>query len=174
MRTLLVTVGSTKFDVLIQAISMADDNFELKKFVSKFEIEKIIIQHGRSPAPKIKNVPINDVEVVDYIVPERMSQLLSTSTVIISHGGAGTIFEILRCHGPALEALVVVENEKLMDSHQSELIDALISMECPLQRASGNLEHLFNNITCKRGELSSYNLPEPDFRPLVSLINSWL
>jgi len=40
---------------------------------------------------------------------------------VVSHAGAGSIFEALRAHRP----LVVVVNEALADNHQTELADAM-------------------------------------------------
>ena len=167
MRTLLVTVGSTKFDDLIEAVQFASENGSLESFIKNFKIDNLIIQHGKSKAPKLA-IP---AEILDYIKPERMSQLLATSTVIISHGGAGTIFETLRSKSDNLEAFVIVENCNLMDSHQSELIEALIEMKCPLQRAGIDFKtHLFNDIHCSKVEISKFSLPQSDYTQLTSLL----
>lgn len=163
MRTLLVTVGSTKFDELIRVIERHQVNF--KDFIKKFRIERVIIQHGKSPAPKMVN--FDNIQIVDYLKPEVMSKLLCESTVIISHGGAGTIFEVLRGNKSNLEMFLVVENENLMDAHQSELIESLIAINCPIQR--GDLKNLFG-ITDNKS--SSVNLPEPNYSQLVKIIKS--
>ena len=166
MRTLLVTVGSTKFDKLIETIER--DQIKLKGFVDKFDIKKILIQHGRSRAPKMIN--FDDIKIVDYLEPEEMSNLLCKSTVIISHGGAGTIFEVLRGNKNDLELFLVVENEELMDSHQSELIDSLIDMKCPLKR--GDLNDLFSNDFENKFEIIS--LTEPNYDLITNIIKSHL
>ena len=43
------------------------------------------------------------------------------ASIIVSHGGAGSIMEALRLKKP----LVVVVNEDLMDNHQTELAEAI-------------------------------------------------
>ncbi len=43
------------------------------------------------------------------------------AALVISHAGAGSVFEALRAHKP----LLVVVNEALMDNHQAELAHAL-------------------------------------------------
>lgn len=168
MRTLLVTVGSTKFDKLIETIER--DQEKLKEFIGKANIERFIIQHGRSRAPEIRN--FKNIQMVDYLKPEEMSKLLCESTVIISHCGAGTIFEVLRRQNKEnLEYFIVVENDKLMDSHQSELIESLIEMKCPVLR--GDLKNLFDHFK-ENNELKLFDLPEPNYEPLVSIIKSTL
>ncbi len=50
------------------------------------------------------------------------------SSLVISHAGAGSILETLRCPrntGSQARRLIVVVNEKLMDNHQQELADAM-------------------------------------------------
>ena len=181
MKTLLVTVGSTQFDDLIVAVE--NDQIGLKRVVRDFQIERIVIQHGRSKAPKLDDLDsLINVHIRDYIEPERMTRLLCESTIIISHGGAGTIFEVLRGNQNELEAFLIVENENLMDAHQSELVATLEGMKCPIQRisgreiknGSGNLS-IFGEIKCgKWKEFKDFKLPEPNFNLLTELINRYI
>ena len=116
-RFVLITVGSTKFDGLIDSITSA----KLNNFMKEFNLNRAIIQHGRSDPPKLK-MDDNLILIQDYFEPELMSEFIRDATVIISHGGAGTIFEVLR-NGENKEAFFVVVNEGLMDSHnRSSLI----------------------------------------------------
>jgi len=165
MRTLLVTVGSTKFDELVNMIEK--DQIKLKEFNDKFRIERVIIQHGKSRAPKMFN--FDNIQIVDYLKPEEMSKLLCESMVIISHGGAGTIFEVLRGNRSNLELFLVVENENLMDAHQAELIENLIEINCPIQK--GDLKNLFESPV---SVIKDFKLPEPDYLSLVNIIKSHL
>jgi len=52
---------------------------------------------------------------------QEFAQLLLQSQFIISHAGAGSIFQSLNASKP----LLVVINEKLADNHQYELADEL-------------------------------------------------
>lgn len=165
-----MTVGSTKFDKLIETIEK--ESSELKDLLKRFRIQKVLIQHGRSKAPKLEIPSDCEITLVDYLKPEEMTKELDSATIIISHGGAGTIFEILRGHLDNLESLIIVENDNLMDSHQSELIEALIGMKCPIQR--GNLVNLFGEIQSKSDEIKKFKLPVPDYKPLTSLINNYI
>ena len=165
MRTLLVTVGSTKFDGLIERIQ----HEEFNEFVNRLSIKKIVIQHGKSKAPLLKEFN-GTCEIIDYFDPNEMSRLLKEATIIISHGGAGTIFEVLRSKNQNLEAFIVVENESLMDGHQSELIDSLLKIKCPIKRA--NLMTLFD-FEGTSG-IQQFVLPAPNNTMLVSLINKYM
>lgn len=168
-RSLIVTVGSTKFDKLMKIIEK--ESIQFNKLLIRFKIQTVLIQHGRSDAPKLEHYS-STIKYVDYLKPEEMTKALNSACVIISHGGAGTIFEILRADSKKLESLIIVENDTLMDSHQSELIDALIEIKCPIQR--GNFDNLFDDIREKRDELKHFNLPDPNYEPLESLIKSYL
>lgn len=173
MGILLVTVGSTKFDKLIEAIS--EDRNGLSNLINQFFIEKIVIQHGKSPKPTIclSDDHKNNIQIVmrDYLLPTEMCELLSTATVIISHGGAGTAVEVLRAQNKNLRAFVMVENDSLMDGHQAELISALIGMKCPVQR--GNLKSIFSIETnCYTKTITS--LPEPNVSVLVNILDQYI
>ena len=169
-RSLLVTVGSTKFDKLIGLIEKESKDFQV--LLKRFRIQKVLIQHGRSKAPKLEITSDCEIKLIDYLNPEEMTKELASATIIISHGGAGTIFEILRGNLDNLESLIIVENDNLMDSHQSELLESLMKMKCPIQR--GNLGNLFANIQVKKEEIIKFRLPEPDYKPLTALINNYL
>ena len=165
-----MTVGSTKFDKLIETIEIQSSQFE--DLLKRFKITKISIQHGQSKPPKLQMTSDFEIHLNDYLNPEEISKELSSSNVIITHGGAGTIFEILRGNLSNLEALLVVENDNLMDSHQSELIEALIDLKCPIQL--GKIDNLFDEIEDKKENLVKFKLPKANCKVLASLINNYL
>lgn len=174
MKTLLVTVGSTQFNDLIEAVE--NDLIEFERVARDFLIDRIVIQHGRSRAPKLSKLEnLFKVEISDYIQPEKMTELLSKSTVIISHGGAGTIFEVLRGNRENLEAFLVVENRELMDAHQSELLSSLADIGCPMQWIKNSKENnsIFNNILMRKKLFQEFKLPDPNLNALTLLINGY-
>lgn len=130
--TVLVTVGTTKFDALIDAVysgSMLD-------VISTYESPRILIQHGASriSADHAKHrgsiigtdcfcSRIRGVDIYSFPYTSSFSALLTAADVVIAHAGAGTILEALRTE--TRPRLLAVPNNALMDDHQRELADAL-------------------------------------------------
>lgn len=55
-----------------------------------------------------------------------LDSLVAAAALVVSHAGAGSIFEALRARKP----LLVVVNTALMDNHQTELAEALAAEGC--------------------------------------------
>ncbi len=167
MRSLLVTVGSTRFDDLIEALSGNLERF--KEMISLFQIEQVTIQYGKCEASVLRPFKsVQNVRLVDYLPPSEMTALLASATVVIAHGGAGTAFELLRSN-KQIERFVMVENPGLMDSHQSELIDVLIAMGCPVIR--GSIEDIYNSVA-DAVPVKQFNLPSSNSKVLISILDS--
>ncbi|XP_023173731.2 UDP-N-acetylglucosamine transferase subunit ALG13 homolog [Drosophila hydei] len=117
-----VTVGTTKFDALINAMTSTPVLHALQKLKCK----KLVLQHGNS-------TPVADSEI--QLIHEKYSiqvdqykfrpnvEDIRTANVIIGHAGAGTCMDILN-NGKA--GLIVI-NDELMDNHQMELARQLAS-----------------------------------------------
>lgn len=118
--TLFATVGSTRFDKLIESI-ISDDSAEQ---LNTLGFAKVILQVGKSEYD-IKQVEILrndykiDIEIYDY--KSSIQEDIEKADVVIGHAGAGTCLEVLRAN----KRLLVVINESLMDNHQLELADQL-------------------------------------------------
>mmetsp|Transcript_28523 Transcript_28523/g.62781 ORF Transcript_28523/g.62781 Transcript_28523/m.62781 type:complete len:185 (-) Transcript_28523:1017-1571(-) len=116
-----VTVGTTKFDALIKAV----DNQELADVLAKKGYTKLVVQRGAGayvPSVLVEagkstaKLPNGlNVEFFDYA--PTLAEHISSASLIISHAGAGSIFEALSMGKP----LIVVPNSLLMDNHQAEL-----------------------------------------------------
>jgi beta-1,4-N-acetylglucosaminyltransferase len=106
--TLLVTVGTTRFDALIDSVSKRLND------LTSLGIHRIFIQHGHSPW-----VPTPNVESTAFIAS--LDPWIQQSTLILSHAGSGSILEALDAH----KQLVVVPNPLLLDNHQLELATRL-------------------------------------------------
>ncbi|KAM0674379.1 hypothetical protein GVAV_001992 [Gurleya vavrai] len=102
---LLITVGTYKFDELINLI---DENIKL--LIKLYE--KIDIQIGDSKNQFIK---IKNVNIYRYITEE----MYNDYDVIVCHGGTGTILNCLLKN----KIVVAVSNEKLKDNHQNETLE---------------------------------------------------
>ncbi|KAH7823094.1 putative bifunctional udp-n-acetylglucosamine transferase and deubiquitinase alg13 [Monocercomonoides exilis] len=117
--TIFITVGTTKFEQLIETID-TDAFFHTLIFL---KCSRLIIQKGNSeyqPTHLLaRRSPGFSVEV--YQFKSSLLEDIQSSDLVISHSGAGTIIEVLGFHKP----LVVVINETLLHNHQSELATAL-------------------------------------------------
>lgn len=128
--SVFVTVGTTKFDALLEVV----DSLEFQEVLrDRFEVSRLTIQCGSSklrpastaklwlhvisyPLGKVKGV---SVETFDF--RPNLLQLIHDADLVISHCGAGSVLEILRCKKKA----VGVVNPALLDNHQVELADAM-------------------------------------------------
>lgn len=111
----LVTVGSTLFDPLIQSI----DNPEFLKGLKEIGYSGIHIQYGNGkyqPSTQIENF-----ECVYYRYKDSLQDEIKEASLVIGHAGAGTIRDTLSLQ----KVLIVVPNEALMNNHQIQLAKAL-------------------------------------------------
>ncbi|KXZ41565.1 hypothetical protein GPECTOR_390g204 [Gonium pectorale] len=119
-RSVFVTVGTTKFDALVERV----DSLELLRILRSKGYSKLVIQKGNGsyvphvvvPAGQAKATTEGiDVEYFDY--SPSLAAYISSAALVISHAGSGSIFESLTAGVP----LLVVPNPLLMDNHQQEL-----------------------------------------------------
>jgi UDP-N-acetylglucosamine transferase subunit ALG13 len=114
--SLLVTVGSTHFDLLVRAIDSSDFLQRLKRL----GFRRLALQHGTGEhipgAP-----PPPGFRVDSYRYKPSLADEVRGARVVVSHGGAGSVLEALS----AGRRLVVVPNRSLMDDHQVQLAGAL-------------------------------------------------
>ena len=117
-RQILITVGTTKFENLIKEI----DNDNFYDMIIKNGFTKIIIQKGFG-----EYIPINykkfeekiEIEIAEIL--NNFENVIKSSEIIISHGGAGIILESLKNK----KKVIVCVNDELMDNHQIELASSL-------------------------------------------------
>ncbi|XP_062536467.1 UDP-N-acetylglucosamine transferase subunit ALG13 homolog [Armigeres subalbatus] len=113
-----VTVGTTQFEDLINAVNDAAVVAELRRMGCR----KLVLQIGRGRDPKIvPDLYGNDIEVQFYDLKSSIAEDIEQADLVISHAGAGSCIEVLGAGKP----LLVVVNETLMDNHQTELADQL-------------------------------------------------
>ncbi len=120
MKQMLVTVGTTNFDLLITALDCEEFYFLLEK--SGFT--KLVLQIGNTFTyePSVyKKLTLKTlvVEVVKLI--PKFEDVIKSSEYVISHCGAGTILEGLKNK----VNLIVAINPTLMNNHQLELANPL-------------------------------------------------
>ncbi|KAK7693392.1 hypothetical protein QCA50_002960 [Cerrena zonata] len=122
-----VTVGSTRFDQLVQkALSDAVIDVLRAKGYSK-----IVVQCGNSEFDtkhfECKGetwVRRDDEDIQVWRFKPSLQKEYEQADLVISHAGSGTIIDVLRLRKP----LIVIPNETLLDNHQEELASALAQL----------------------------------------------
>ena len=110
--SLLITIGSTRFDVFLNEIC----TFLYFDLFFKNGFKEITIQYGNSVInefyyKKLKIKYIKFIKLINY----------AEFDFVIGHGGSGTIIEVLSLEIP----MICFCNYSLMDNHQFELLDKL-------------------------------------------------
>ena len=114
-----VTVGTTQFDKLIDAVTTD----EFLTLLVKKGYTKVLLQTGKGKVTK--NINRYDIRVESYNFKPSIKYDLEHASLVISHAGAGSILESLALN----KFLLVVINEDLMDNHQVELAEKLASLK---------------------------------------------
>nr|CAG4642950.1 EOG090X0KOU [Evadne anonyx] len=154
-KSVFVTVGTTSFDELIGFVLE-------KKFLRMLEekgYSKVTLQIGHGTEPSI---PKSNILVEWYRLKNSISNDILSSSLIISHAGAGSCLEILEKQKP----LIVVVNPSLMNNHQVEFASKLhqeghVHMCNPetlyITLAENNLNTIrsYHTLPCKSSELSN-------------------
>lgn len=145
---LFVTVGSTRFDKLINNI-LKD---ECISFIADLGFTKLTMQVGQSEYDqeefdRIKSNTNRKLEIELYKYKSSLEEDIERADLIIGHAGAGTCLEVLRAN----KRLLLVVNETLMDNHQNELADQLAQdnyvVKTTTEDLLNNLEYICNNDT---------------------------
>ncbi|ERL95562.1 hypothetical protein D910_12823 [Dendroctonus ponderosae] len=134
MKRVFVTVGTTKFPKLIDAITRSTTLKTLQdrgyNFVQvqtgrdfqgvnlEAEIKATVEQQGTSWTVQLADCSLT-LKYHEYF--EHFEEEIRAADLVISHAGAGSCLDALRLNKP----LIVVINEDLMDNHQTELAKQL-------------------------------------------------
>jgi beta-1,4-N-acetylglucosaminyltransferase len=113
--TVFVSVGTTKFDALVQAV----DQLSFIQKLKDLGFESMLIQIGKGEYKPTNQMPGFSCEFYDF--KSDLTPDIKNASLVISHAGAGTVLEVLR----EKKRLIVVVNTSLMDNHQAELAEAL-------------------------------------------------
>ncbi|KAG6868273.1 hypothetical protein C0993_005558 [Termitomyces sp. T159_Od127] len=123
-----VTVGSTQFDALIQAILSSSvlstlrrkgyDQLVVQCGNSDFELASSISGGGQS------SVEREGINIELWKFKPTLQREYEKADLVISHAGSGTILDVLRLGKP----LLTVVNITLLDNHQQELASALAEL----------------------------------------------
>ena len=162
---IFVTVGTTRFDELIDTI-FTDEILTLLKQRVQCQLLKIQYGSGKSIDPdtieRVRHEFSIDVQCYDFkanILPD-----INASDLVISHAGAGSCIEVLTYRKP----LIVVVNEKLMNNHQTELAQQLFIDGYLLYCSTQSMAKLLNDLDSKLSQLKPY---EPGHRNMIKFVN---
>ncbi|XP_058804284.1 UDP-N-acetylglucosamine transferase subunit ALG13 homolog [Phymastichus coffea] len=116
-KKIFVTVGTTKFDNLINTIT----SDELLKELCKKGYNQLILQIGKTDLKPdcTPRLGFNHIEAFD--LSPSLNEAMKSADLVISHAGAGSCLEALELCKP----LIIVTNDLLMNNHQSELAEQL-------------------------------------------------
>jgi len=138
-RRLFVTVGTTKFEKLIDTVASDD---VLEKLINLgFTEVQFQIGNGQHEPKEHSKITLKYNKFFENFIDE-----IVESDLIISHAGAGTCLDVLKCEKP----LIVVNNDELMDNHQQELGEELATnnyaVYCECDTLIDALDRDFNEL----------------------------
>ena len=107
---IFVTVGTWKFDDLIETIDQAIGDVRID--------EEVVMQIGNG-AYKPKYCEY-------FCIADSLESYIDRADIIVTHGGTGTILEVLK---RGLK-IIGVSNPKVQDKHQQEFLEALEKEGC--------------------------------------------
>lgn len=116
IKSVFVTVGTTKFDELCDIIV----DVKSLEVLKKLGYSKLTIQIGNS-VNNPGDFSLAGVSVTSYRFKDNIAEDIRNADLVISHAGAGTCLEVLDLNKP----LLVVINTNLMDNHQIEIAEQL-------------------------------------------------
>lgn len=163
-RTVFVTVGSTKFELLIDTVLSE----RILSVLERNGIERIVMQvgNGKHEDPDLAELKKRDetkkfyrgkIEVVAYMYKSSLREDLLGADLVISHAGSGSIIESLE----AEKRLIVVVNESLMDNHQFELAEKMFELNYLLYTTCSGLDEKIDLMHAAEFSLSKYTPGNP-------------
>ena len=165
-KQLLITVGTTKFEKLIENI----DKDDFYKMAIQHGFNKIIIQKGTGEyIPKNYTKYEKDINVQVSTILKNFENVIKSSELIISHGGAGIILESLRNK----KKVIVCVNDLLMDNNQVELASSLdkegyVRYAKKLENITKEVEDVLN------GKIKIKDYPEFNYEAIPNVIYSMI
>ncbi|XP_049848829.1 UDP-N-acetylglucosamine--N-acetylmuramyl-(pentapeptide) pyrophosphoryl-undecaprenol N-acetylglucosamine transferase 1-like isoform X2 [Schistocerca gregaria] len=133
----LVVVGSTNFDNLIRSIDT--EEFARKLHAIGYNGIKIQVGTGTYQVTALHSFSSSKFQVEIHKFIFDWEYKVRSASLVIGHSGAGTILDALEFGKP----LIVVENECLMNRHQSEITGMMRDLGYIV---SSDLNHLVDEI----------------------------
>lgn len=162
--SIFVTVGTTRFDELIDTI-FTD---EILTLLQRVQCKLLKIQYGAGKSidtDAIENAKRNhSINIECYDFKTNILSDINASDLVISHAGAGSCIEVLTSKKP----LIVVVNENLMNNHQTELAQQLFIDGYLLYCSTQTMAKVLNDLDAKIPQLKPY---EPGHRNMLKFVN---
>lgn len=152
-RRVFVTVGSTRFDALVHAVLSP----QVIEVLTKKLFGELVIQCGESDLSglegsgmmagledeEMRTGELHGIKYVLYKFKPSLEEEYDRASLIIGHGGSGTILSALSRRKP----LLVVPNPTLAENHQQEVADMIAKNKqnvavCQVKDLSKVLQHL--------------------------------
>jgi beta-1,4-N-acetylglucosaminyltransferase len=117
---IFVTVGTTEFDELLQAV----DNESFLQSIIFYRCKRLSIQIGRGkyyPKFLADASTSSGIEVDIFRFKDTLDDYMQNADLVICHCGAGSILECLNLK----KIFIVVVNKTLQGNHQTDLAEAL-------------------------------------------------
>lgn len=162
MDLVYVTVGTTQFESLIDALLEAD----VLALLAAQGYRRLRMQVGRGREPAL---PAGAPLAIEwYRFKDSLAGDMHEASLLISHAGAGSIMEGLQCAA----SLLVVVNDTLMHNHQQELACELDRRGHLIAATPATLLQKIALVHEKDGLLVPF--PESDDRAFSSFLSSSL
>lgn len=116
-KRIFVTVGTTKFDELIEKVLSR----EILEVLATKGYNELVLQIGKTSLIPDCTPRYGIISIEYFTLSPDIIKYMQNADVVISHAGAGSILDALDNR----KNLIVVANEALMDNHQLELGEQL-------------------------------------------------
>ena len=157
--TVLVTVGTTEFDELVEELDKECDSF-VQMLIAQ-GMKRLVVQIGRGVTEPVLLAAICGKYGVNFEwfrFKPTLQQYMESADLVLSHSGAGSIIEALTLK----KRLVVIVNESLQDNHQTELAVALEARNYCHATTPKELCQKLSNLLKKKDFLHEFNCSFPE------------
>ena len=154
-KTVFITVGSTKFEKLIE-MALKE---EFQSLLVDNGYNKMILQIGNYEIKERHKINSNlKLEIVTFLSASQFENSLKNSDLVICHGGAATLLQSL-ING---KKPIAIANENVSDNHQRELIEFLQSQgyinTCKISEFLDFVKNNISNLTINNDVIYQFKL----------------
>eukprot|EP00923_Selenidium_pygospionis_P005202 GHVN01008725.1.p1 GENE.GHVN01008725.1~~GHVN01008725.1.p1 ORF type:complete len:355 (-),score=88.50 GHVN01008725.1:740-1804(-) len=183
---IFVTVGTTQFNDLTRAV----DTVLFHSVCVELGYERMVVQFGRGTCPLLGvshesetgDKVLLSVKCVDYLSSVAYTACMKNSSLVVCHGGAGSILAACRTMAQRrgdkpsdICGVLVVPNTSLMDNHQTEMSVAMakrgyLTLSPPPLTPASLSEGIREVTRVMRSSTPHSPYPSPDLAPFNRLV----